>query len=70
MSGAGIVGGKNIGSTDETASAVKDYPCTIEDLVATIYDRLGIDYNKEYKSPIGRPVRIANGGQPVKKLFV
>ena len=70
MSGCGVVGGQNIGATDETAGAIKDYPCSIEDLITTIYDRLGIDYNKEYLSPIGRPVRIANGGQVIKKLFV
>jgi hypothetical protein len=70
MSGCGVVGGQNIGATDETAGAIKDYPCSIEDLITTIYDRLGIDYNKEYMSPIGRPVRIANGGQVIKKLFV
>ena len=41
VSGAGVVGGQNIGATDETAGQVKDYPCTIEDLMTTIYDRLG-----------------------------
>jgi hypothetical protein len=69
VSGAGVVGGQNIGATDENAATVKDYPCTIEDLMTTIYDRLGIDPNKEYQSPIGRPVRLANSGQVIKKLF-
>jgi hypothetical protein len=68
ISGCGVKTGQNIGATDETAGSIKDYPVTLEDLVTTIYDRLGVDYNKEYMSPIGRPVRIANG-QVIKKLF-
>ncbi len=68
--GAGVVGGKNLGSTDDTAASVKEDPTTIEDLVATIYDRLGVDITKEYQTPIGRPIKISNGGQVIKKLFV
>jgi hypothetical protein len=69
VSGAGVMGGQNIGATDENAAQVKDYPCTIEDLMTTIYDRLGIDPTKEYQSPIGRPVRLANSGKLITKLF-
>jgi hypothetical protein len=44
------------------------------DLYATIYQTLGIDWKKEYRSPIGRPVKIANSlddrtGSPVKELL-
>jgi uncharacterized protein (DUF1501 family) len=69
FSGAGVVGGQAIGETDATAATVKDYPCTHEDLIATVYDRLGIDFTKECQSPIGCPVRLSNGGQVIKKLF-
>jgi hypothetical protein len=69
FAGAGVVGGQQLGATDATAAKVTDYPCTIEDLITTVYDRLGIDAHKEYQSPIGRPVRLANGGQVIKKLF-
>jgi hypothetical protein len=55
VSGAGVAGGQNIGATDETAGQVKDYPCTIDDLMN--------------QSPMGRPVRLANSGQIIKKLF-
>jgi hypothetical protein len=45
------------------------------DLYATIYKTLGIDWTKEYMSPIGRPVKIANSlddrtGTPVNELLV
>ena len=44
------------------------------DLYATIYKALGIDWKKEYMSPIGRPIKIANSlddrtGQPVTQLL-
>ena len=49
-------------------SAPKDRPISIEDLGATIYKKLGIDYTKEYRT-IGRPVRINSEGKPVRELF-
>ena len=69
FAGAGVVGGQNIGETDGNAAMVKDYPCTLEDLIATVYERVGIDSTKEIQTPIGRPVRLSNGGQVIKKLF-
>ena len=69
FSGAGVETGQNIGETDATAATVKDCPCTHEDQIATVYDRLGVDSTEEIQSPIGRPVRLSNGGQVIKKLF-
>jgi hypothetical protein len=65
MAGAGIHGGAVYGSSDANAAEVKDNPVTVEDYTATIYDCLGVDYNKEYQSPIGRPVRLSSG-KPVR----
>ncbi len=42
----------------------------MEDLTATIYDRLGIDPDKEYRTPGDRPVRLANRGTPVRSPLV
>ena len=39
---------------------VKDHPVEVPDLVATIYKKLGIDYNKEYISNIGPAARTAS----------
>jgi uncharacterized protein (DUF1501 family) len=70
MAGAGIRGGQVYGSSDATGSDPKDNPVRIEDLVATIYDRLGIDSTKEYHAPNGRPVRLSNNGQPVRAPLI
>lgn len=66
--GAGIPGGQVIGSSDAQGGAPKDRPVSVEDLGATIYKKLGIDYTKEYRT-IGRPVRINSEGIPVRELF-
>jgi len=61
MAGAGIRGGQVYGSSDSNAAEVRDNPVQVEDYTATIYERLGVDYTKEYDTPIGRPVRLSNG---------
>jgi hypothetical protein len=57
-----------VGSTDEHASEPVDRPVTIEDLAATVYRLLGIDFNKDYHAN-GRPVRIVKEGVPVRELI-
>ncbi|MBC8164819.1 MAG: DUF1501 domain-containing protein [Bryobacteraceae bacterium] len=70
IAGAGIRGGQVYGSSDATASDPKDNPVKMEDLAATIFDRLGIDATKEYHAPNGRPVRLANNGVPIRSPLV
>lgn len=67
--GAGVKGGQVIGATDKHASEVTEDPIQVEDLVATIYNRVGIDFNHEYQTPIARPVKLSNGGKVIAKLF-
>jgi hypothetical protein len=69
FAGAGVVGGRNIGTTDKTGSEVLEDPYTVEDTCSTIYERVGVDYTKEIMSPIGRPVYLSNGGKVMRKLF-
>jgi Protein of unknown function (DUF1501) len=69
FAGCGVVGGRNLGATDKTGSEVTDSPFKVEDTVATVYDVMGLDLQKEYQSPIGRPVKLVNGGQVMKQLF-
>jgi hypothetical protein len=68
LAGAGIQGGAVIGKTDGNAAEPVDRPVTIEDLGATVYKALGIDYRKNYHSN-GRPIAINKEGNPVKELF-
>ena len=68
LAGAGIKGGRVIGKTDKVAGEPVDRPVTIEDLAATVYKSLGIDYTKNYHAN-GRPVTIVKDGEPVMELF-
>jgi len=42
----------------------------VEELLATVYVKLGVDFSKVYPTPIGRPVRIIDEPfEPVKELL-
>lgn len=74
LAGAGIKTGQVVGASDSRGHDVADRVVTMGDLYATIYKALGIDWTKEYMSPIGRPIKIANSlddrtGEPVKELL-
>jgi hypothetical protein len=58
LAGGGVEGGRVIGATDRNCKQVIERPIHVQDFVATILAKLGIDYTKMYDSNIGRPVRI------------
>jgi Protein of unknown function (DUF1501) len=61
LAGAGVPGGHVWGESDKEGAQVKDKPVEVADLIATIYQKVGIDYQKEYVSNIGRPFKLAEG---------
>lgn len=74
LAGGGIKSGIVVGASDEKGYNVTERVVTMGDLYATIYKALGIDWKKEYMSPIGRPIKIANSledqtGEPVHELL-
>lgn len=70
VAGGGIRGGRVIGKTDRNCWAVTERPVQVEELLATVYTRLGIDIGKVYSTPIGRPVRVVDEPfEPVKELL-
>ncbi len=73
LGGGGIRAGQAVGGSDEKGGYVADRMVTMGDLFATVYKAFGIDWTKEYMTPIGRPVKIANSisdrtGEPIKEL--
>ena len=63
-----------IGKSDDKGQNVAERVVSMGDLYATIYKALGIDWKKEYMSPIGRPLKISNSlddrtGEPVSELL-
>jgi hypothetical protein len=47
---------------------IRDTPVSVPDFMASVYQRLGIDYTKENISNIGRPLRIVPDGKPLAFL--
>jgi hypothetical protein len=69
MAGGGMRGGMVVGETDAKGMGPKERPIKVEDLAATIYHAIGVDPEKEYLTPTGRPVRLANEGRVIRELF-
>jgi hypothetical protein len=69
MAGAGVQGGAVIGATDHQAGQVTDRPITPQDMAATILYALGINHKTVLHTPLGRPVPLVDGGEPVRELF-
>jgi hypothetical protein len=69
LAGAGIRGGQVLGATNATGNDVANRPVRVPDLFCTFCHALGINPRKENITPLGRPIRIVDGGQPVRELF-
>ena len=75
LGGGGIQGGRVIGETNPepkrdakkaTADVVDAHG--VEDIHATVFKALGIDYEQELMTPVGRPMVVAQG-HAIKELF-
>jgi len=69
VAGGPIRGGAVVGATDERGEQVVERPVTPQDLAATIYTALGIDPSAEMQTSDGRPVRLVNGGEPIREVL-
>ncbi|HLJ12312.1 MAG TPA: DUF1501 domain-containing protein [Planctomycetaceae bacterium] len=70
IGGGGFKSGLVIGETDpEGKKADPADPIEIYDLYATILKTLGVAYNKELTTPIGRPMALCRG-KPIGRLLV
>ena len=69
IGGGGLKRGCVIGATDGNGDGIKDDPVKPEQLAATLYERLGVDYNKIYQTTIGRPLKLVNDAQPIRELY-
>lgn len=69
LAGGGIQGGRVVGASEKFGGGVKERLTTPLDVLATIYDRLGIPLNTHYEDSAGRPVSIVGGGRPIDELI-
>lgn len=69
ISGGKVQGGRVVGSSDSHGAFPRDNPKTPQDVLATIYDHLGIDTTASYLTPAGRPHPVLPFGEPIQELF-
>jgi hypothetical protein len=70
LAGAGLKNGQAIGRTDAQGGDVTDRKISGVDFMATVCTALGIDYEKNFHTPSGRPVRVVDKNEKViKELF-
>ena len=69
MAGGGVRGGQVIGASTRDGSQVKDGPVTVHDLFQTACKSLKVDPNHENISPLGRPMKIVDGGKVIPGIF-
>ena len=71
LGGGGLRSGLVIGETSATAEKKPPAnPIQIPDLYATVLKTLGVDYQKEFPTPVGRPIRATfETGKPIARLL-
>jgi hypothetical protein len=69
LAGGGIKGGQVVGKTSDDGSDIKERPVTVADLFCTFCHALKINPRKENIGTLGRPIKLVDGGAPVKELF-
>jgi hypothetical protein len=69
LTGGGVKQGLVHGASDRIAAYPKDHPVSPADLVATLYQLLGVDPHLMLPDPAGRPVAVAHGGNPIRRVI-
>jgi uncharacterized protein (DUF1501 family) len=69
LAGGGIKGGQVLGKTSADGTDVRERPVTVADLFCTFCHALKINPRKENIGTLGRPIKLVDGGAPVKELF-
>jgi uncharacterized protein (DUF1501 family) len=68
FAGGGLKMGQTIGETDTRAEYPRSRPVGPQDVLATMYHVLGIDYRQEFYDNAQRPIAILNEGKPIEEL--
>jgi hypothetical protein len=68
LAGGGVKGGRVVGESDSNGAFPKTNPKTPQDVLATVYQHLGIDTEAQYLNN-GRPITVLPSGKVIEELF-
>ncbi|MCS6866146.1 MAG: DUF1501 domain-containing protein [Gemmataceae bacterium] len=68
IAGGAVQGGRVVGESDSQGAFPKSNPKTPQDMLATLYQHLGIDTQQQYLNN-GRPIPVLPSGQPITELY-
>jgi hypothetical protein len=69
FAGCGVPGGTVVGATDRNGYAASERILSPENFASTIYRKLGVDPDKIYYTPQGRPTHLVSDPTPIKELM-
>jgi hypothetical protein len=69
IGGGGLKGGRLVGASEPRGGKVHERPVSPSDLLATLYQALGIPLDTHFNDASGRPVSIVGPGKPVHELL-
>lgn len=69
FAGGGTPGGQVVGATDKQGHSAVERVLSPENYVSTVYRKLGIDPNKIYYTPSGRPTHLVSDPTPIEELM-
>ncbi len=69
LTGGGVKRGLVYGATDEQGAYPVENPVSSGDIVATIYELVGVDPRMTVPDLSGRPIHIAHGGEPIREII-
>ena len=68
LAGGPVKGGRVVGESDSKGAFPKSNAKTPQDVLATMYEHLGVDPHKEYLDGTGRPIPVLPSGEPISEL--
>jgi hypothetical protein len=68
LSGGGLKMGQVVGESDSKVTRPQTRPITPQDLMATVFDVLGIELQTQFVNQGGRPVYMVESGKPIPEL--
>jgi hypothetical protein len=68
IAGAGVPGGQVVGATSPDGHSPVERALSPQDLACSIFQKMGIEFRKEFHNEIGRPTQMVSGGEPITEL--